>query len=79
MTGIDPDFKDQHADAIVQAVARRYGALFPPGDLAFLRQRLQRAGDILAALDQVPLANSDEPDVVFRVEEDADATRRRQP
>lgn len=69
--------QEQRAGAIVDAVARRYGARLSEGDLEFLRVRLSRAIGILAALDHVALANSDEPDVVFHVEEDARATGRR--
>lgn len=69
-------FERQAAEAIVAGVASRHGALLQDGDLEFLRDRLSRAIEILAALDQVWLANSDEPDIVFQVEEDVRVTGR---
>lgn len=64
----------QKAAVIVAAVEVQHGARLQPGDLEFLRGRLYRAIDLLSALDQVQLANSDEPDVVFQVEENARVT-----
>jgi hypothetical protein len=73
---LDPGALQRKADVIVAAVDSQYGAQLQPGDLEFLRGRLDRAIDLLSALDQVQLANSDEPDVVFQVEENARVTGR---
>ncbi len=56
---------EQRAASIVAAVERQYGGLLQPGDLEFLRQRLTRASEMLAALERVHLVNSEEPDLVF--------------
>ena len=60
---------EQKAEAIVDAVGRQYGEALRDGDLAFLRQRLTRASEMLTALDRVHLTNSDEPDLIFQVED----------
>ena len=64
---IDLTANEQRAEAIVDAVRGKHGKALRDGDLEFLRQRLTRASEMLAALDRVHLTNSDEPDLIFQV------------
>ena len=66
---MDPIATEQKTEAIVDAVRRKHGDALREGDSEFLRQRLTRAGLMLAALDRVPLTNSDEPDLIFQIED----------
>lgn len=56
------------AETIVRSVEARFGERFSPEDLAYLRERIARAQAIMAALDEVPLGNGDEPDTTFAAE-----------
>lgn len=70
---------ERRARVIVDAVGHEHSASLRDGDLEFLRQRLARASELLAALDRVPLANSDHPDSTCPLVEQTIAIGRRRP